>query len=93
MQLLTIFPFLQGTNELHIVFILDIVLLCLMLHKINKNKKLTETEKQKLLCLHEGILNIDEVLQLNDFKTIKKMLEEHPICYYEILSQSIGIYF
>lgn len=55
-------------------------------NKINKNKKLTESEKQKLLCLHEGILNIDEVLQLNDFKKIKKMLEEHPICYYEILS-------
>lgn len=54
--------------------------------KIKNNKNLSDSEKQKLLCLHEGILNIDEVLQINDFKTIKEMLETYPICKYEMLS-------
>lgn len=51
MQLLTIFPFLQGTNELHIVFILDIVLLCLMLYKINKNKRFVFTKDIKFIFI------------------------------------------
>lgn len=54
--------------------------------KIKNNKKLSDGEKQKLLCVHEGILNVDEVLQINDFKTIKQMLEDYPICKYEMLS-------
>lgn len=51
MQILTIFPFLQGANELHIVFILDIVLLCLLLHKINKNKKFVFTKDIKFIFI------------------------------------------
>lgn len=51
MQLLTIFPFLQGANELHIVFILDIVLLCLMLYKINKNKSFIFTKDIKFIFI------------------------------------------
>lgn len=52
--------------------------------KINKSN-MSDSEKQKLLCVHNGILNIDEVLKLNDFKTIKKMLEDYPLCHYEML--------
>lgn len=51
MQLLTIFPFLQGVNELHIVFILDIVLLCLLLYKINKTKKFVFTKDIKFIFI------------------------------------------
>ena len=53
--------------------------------KIMKDKKIPENKKQQLLCLHNGILNIDELLQLNDFKVVKQMLEEYPICLYEKL--------
>ena len=53
--------------------------------KIMKDKKIPEKKKQQLLCLHNGILNIDELLQLNDFKVVKQMLEEYPICLYEKL--------
>jgi len=51
MQLLTIFPFLQGANELHIVFILDIVLLCLLLYKINQTKKFIFTKDIKFIFI------------------------------------------
>lgn len=53
--------------------------------KIMKNKKISEKKKQQLLCIHNGILNIDELLKLNDFKVVKQMLEEYPICLYEKL--------
>lgn len=39
MSLLCIFPFLQGANELHIVFILDVLLAGLLLYKVVKNKE------------------------------------------------------
>lgn len=51
MQLLTLFPFLQGANELHIVFILDIVLLCLLLYKVNKTKKFVFTKDIKFIFI------------------------------------------
>lgn len=55
-------------------------------NKINKSK-MSEKEKQKMLCVHNGILSIDEVLLLNDFKTIKEMMEEYPICVYEKIAK------
>ena len=51
MALLSIFPFLQGANELHVVFILDIVLLSLLLFKIYKNKKLIFTKDIKFILI------------------------------------------
>ncbi len=53
MYLLSIFPFLQGANELHIVFLLNIVLIGLMLLKIYKNKKIVLTKDLKfiLICI------------------------------------------
>ena len=51
MYLLSIFPFLQGSNELHIVFILDIVLLCLIFYKVYKNKKLILTKDIKFILI------------------------------------------
>lgn len=53
-------------------------------NKINKSK-MSDKEKQKMLCVHNGILNIDEVLLLKDFKTIKEMMGKYPICILEIL--------
>ena len=51
MQLLTIFPFLKGINELHITFIFDIVLLCLLLYKINKNKTFVFVKDIKFIMI------------------------------------------
>lgn len=51
MYLLTIFPFLQGINELYITFILNIVLLCLVLFKINKNKKFVFSKDIKFIMI------------------------------------------
>lgn len=51
MQLLTVFPFLEGINELHIVFILDIVLLCLLLYKVSKNNSFVFTKDIKFIFI------------------------------------------
>ncbi len=53
-------------------------------NKINKSK-MSDKEKQKLLCVHNGILNIDEVLLLNDLKVLKEMMSKYPICICEII--------
>lgn len=55
-------------------------------NKINKSK-ISEKEKEKMLCVHNGILNIDEVLLLKDFKTIKEMMGKYPICVCEKISK------
>ena len=51
MYLLSIFPFLQGINELHIVFLLNIVLLGLLFYKLHKNKKLILTKDIKFILI------------------------------------------
>jgi len=51
MQLLSIFPFFQGINELHIVFLLDIVLLSLLFYKVHKNKNLILTKDTKFILI------------------------------------------
>lgn len=51
MYLLTIFPFLKGINELHVTFIFDIVLLCLLIYKINKNKMFVFTKDIKFVFI------------------------------------------
>lgn len=51
MYLLTIFPFLKGINELHITFLFNIVLLCLLLCKINKNKTFIFTKDIKFILI------------------------------------------
>lgn len=51
MYLLSIFPFLQGINELHVVFLLDIVLLLILFYKIHKNKKLILTKDIKFILI------------------------------------------
>jgi len=51
MYLLSIFPFLQGTNELHIVFALDIILLLLIFLRIYKNKKIIFTKDIKFILI------------------------------------------
>lgn len=46
-------------------------------------------EQEKLLCVHDGLLNVDELLKIDDFNTIKEMLETYPINYGEMLADMI----
>lgn len=51
MSLLIFFPFLQGANELHIVFILDILLSGILLYKVVKNKKFIFCKDVKFIMI------------------------------------------
>lgn len=55
--------------------------------EIKKNSSLSEIEKKKLLCVHNGIINIDELLQIKNYKIVKNMLETYPICIYEAMAK------
>ena len=46
---------------------------------IENNSKLSNKEKQLAKSIHDGIICIDEILSINDFKLIKKTLNEYPI--------------
>lgn len=54
-------------------------------NKINKQKNISDVEKQKLLCIHDGMVNLDELVAINNFEFYEKMLKKYPICEYEIL--------
>ena len=54
-------------------------------NKINKQKNISDIEKQKLLCIHDGMVNLDELVAINNFEFYEKMLKKYPICEYEIL--------
>lgn len=58
-------------------------------NKINKSK-MSDKEKQKLLCVHNGILNIDEVLSLNDIEVLKELMAKYPICVCEIITNWVN---
>lgn len=51
MCILSLFPFLQGTNELHIVFLLDVVLVVLILYRIIKNRELVFCKDVKFIMI------------------------------------------
>lgn len=46
---------------------------------IDNDSKLSAKEKQLAKTIHDGIVCIDELLEINDFKTIKKTLLDYPI--------------
>lgn len=52
---------------------------------IERNSKLSDKEKQLAKSIHDGIVCIDEILSINDFKLIKKTLNEYPIHIIEML--------
>ena len=53
--------------------------------KLKLDKSITKEELAIQSAIHEGVLYIDELLALNDFKAIKKALNEFPIHIIEIL--------
>lgn len=58
--------------------------------KISKDKKLSEKEKQLLHCIHNGIVNLDELIALNDYDLYEKTLKKYPANEYEIIFKEIN---
>lgn len=56
----------------------------------NPDNKLKDNDERIKLCIHEGILNIDELLATNDYDLIKNNLYEYPINFIEIFSDMIN---
>jgi len=53
--------------------------------EIDSNSKLSDKDKQLAKTIHDGIVCIDELLEIKDFKTIKKVLFDFPIHIFERL--------
>ena len=58
--------------------------------KISKDKKLSEKEKQLLHCIHNGIVNLDELIALNDYDLYEKTLKKYPANEYEVILKAIN---
>ena len=55
--------------------------------KLKMDKSISESEIKVQSTIHEGVVCIDELLKLNDFKIIKKVLNEYPIHIVELLEE------
>lgn len=55
--------------------------------KLKMDKSISESEIKIQSTIHEGVVCIDELLNLNDFKIIKKVLNEYPIHIVELLDE------
>ena len=59
--------------------------------KISKNKKLSEKEKSLLHCVHNGIICLDELIDLNDFDLYEKTIKKYPISFCEEIYDDIRV--
>ena len=59
-------------------------------NKIKHDKKLSDKEKSIKLCIHKGILNIEELLATKDYELIKNNLYKYPINFIEVFSEIIN---
>lgn len=55
--------------------------------KLKMDKSISESEIKIQSTIHECVVCIDELLNLNDFKIIKKVLNEYPIHIVELLDE------
>lgn len=55
--------------------------------KLKMDKSISESEIRIQSTIHEGVVCVDELLNLNDFKIIKKVLNEYPIHIVELLDE------
>lgn len=55
--------------------------------KMKMDKSISESEIKIQSTIYEGVVCIDELLNLNDFKIIKKVLNEYPIHIVELLDE------
>ena len=62
-------------------------------NKIKHNNKLSKKEKDLQLCIHNGIICLDELIALNDYDLYEKTIKKYPICeceeiYYDIKNKN-----
>lgn len=58
-------------------------------NKIKHNNKLSKKEKELQLCIHDGIICLDELIALNDYDLYEKTLEKYPANEYEVIFKAI----
>ena len=58
-------------------------------NKINHNSKLSKKEKDLQLCIHNGIICLEELIALNDYDLYEKTLKKYPANEYEIIFEAI----
>ena len=58
-------------------------------NKIRHNNKLSKKEKDLQLCIHNGIVCLDELIALNDYDLYEKTLKKYPANEYEIIFEMI----
>lgn len=59
-------------------------------NKINHNSKLSKKEKDLQLCIHNGIICLDELIALNDYDLYEKTLKKYPANEYEVIFKAIN---
>ena len=58
-------------------------------NKIRHNNKLSKKDKDLQLCIHNGIICLDELIALNDYDLYEKTLKKYPANEYEIIFEMI----
>ncbi len=53
--------------------------------EVRKNKKLTAQEKEILYCIHEGIVNLDELIAIDNFKVYEETIKKYPASKAELI--------
>ena len=59
-------------------------------NKIKHNNKLSKKEKDLQLCIHNGIICLDELIALNDYDLYEKTLKKYPANEYEVIFKAIN---
>ena len=59
-------------------------------NKIKHNSKLSKKEKDLQLCIHNGIVCLDELIALNDYDLYEKTLKKYPVNEYEVIFKAIN---
>ena len=59
-------------------------------NKIRHNNKLSKKEKDLQLCIHNGIICLDELIALNDYDLYEKTLKKYPANEYEVIFKEIN---
>lgn len=59
-------------------------------NKIKHNNKLSKKEKDLQLCIHNGLVCLDELIALNDYDLYEKALKKYPANEYEVIFKAIN---
>lgn len=59
-------------------------------NKIKHNSKLSKKEKDLQLCIHNGLVCLDELIALNDYDLYEKTLKKYSANEYEVIFKAIN---